>query len=164
MEILSVLPYVGQRAGFYELNVTDGLSISIPDSLRDREAQDAALKQLSPPPAISGDEITAPTGGMFYAREAPDQPPFIAAGQHFETGDPLFIIEVMKMFNKVYAPFSGTIDEILIDADATIMKRGEAVFKVTPDDEIVVESADEILVTIRQETDRFLAENGYQQR
>ena len=164
MEILSVLPYVGQRAGFYELNVTDGLSISIPDSLRDREAQDAALKQLSPPPAISGDEITAPTGGMFYAREAPDQPPFINAGQHFETGDPLFIIEVMKMFNKVYAPFSGTVDKILIDADATIMKRGEAVFKVTPDDEIVVESADEILVTIRQETDRFLAENGYQQR
>ena len=121
------------------------------------------MKQLSPPPAITGDQVTAPTGGMFYAREAPDQPPFVSAGQHFEAGDPLFIIEVMKMFNKVFAPFSGSVDEILIDADTTIVKRGEAIFKVTPDDEIVVESEEEILIGIRQETDRFLAANGYQQ-
>ena len=67
----------------------------------------------------------------------------------------------MKMFNKVYAPFSGTVDEILIDTDATIVKRGEAVFKVTPDDEIVTASADEIQAAIRRETDQFLAENGY---
>ena len=163
LDILSVLPYVGQRARFYELNVTDDLNITIPDILKDQATQDAALKQLSPPPAITGDQVTAPTGGMFYAREAPDQPPFVSAGQHFEAGDPLFIIEVMKMFNKVYAPFSGTVDEILIDADTTIVKRGEAIFKVTPDDEIVVESEEEILIGIRQETDRFLAANGYQQ-
>ena len=65
------------------------------------------------------------------------------------------------MFNKVYAPFSGTINEILIDTDATIVKRGEAVFLVTPDEEIFVESDEENRSKIRQETDRFLAENGY---
>ena len=161
MDVLSILPYVGQRAGFFDLCVNEDLSISIPEALRDRDAQDAAFRQLSPPPAISGDQITAPTGGMFYAREAPDQPPFINAGDHFDAGDPLFIVEVMKMFNKVYAPFSGTVDEILIDTDATIVKRGEAVFKVTPDDEIVTASADEIQAAIRRETDKFLAENGY---
>lgn len=161
LDILSILPYTGMRAGFYDLKVNDDLSIDIPGSLRDRDAQDAAVKALSPPPAISGNEITAPTGGMYYASEAPDQPPFIEPGQHFEAGDPLFIIEVMKMFNKVYAPFAGTLDEILIDTDATIVKKGEAVFNVTPDEEIVVESDAEIRAAIRTETDQFLAFNGY---
>ena len=98
---------------------------------------------------------------MFYAREAPDQSPFVNIGDHFETGDPLFIIEVMKMFNKVYAPFSGTVEEALIDTDATIVKRGEGIFNVTPDEEIVTESVEEINYAIREETDRFLVENGY---
>ena len=128
----------------------------------DRAAQEAAFKQLSPPPTISGDEITAPTGGMFYAREAPDQPAFVEVGQHFDAGEPLFIIEVMKMFNKVYAPFAGTIDEVLIQEDATIVKKGEAVFKVTPDEEIVVESEAEIRAAIKAQTDQFLSFTGYQ--
>ena len=63
----------------------------------------------------------------------------------------------------LFRSFSGTVDEILIDTDATIVKRGEAVFKVTPDDEIVTASADEIQAAIRRETDQFLAENGYGQ-
>jgi len=161
MEVLSILPWVGQRSGFFELKVSDDLSITIPASLRDRVAQDAAFKELSPPPAISGNEITAPTGGMFYAREAPDRPAFIEAGQHFEAGDPLFIIEVMKMFNKVFAPFAGTVEEVLIDTDATIVKKGEAVFKVTPDEEIVIDSEEEKRAAVRAETDRFLSFTGY---
>jgi len=116
---------------------------------------------LSPPPAISGNEITAPTGGMYYAREAPDRPAFIEAGQHFEIGDPLFIIEVMKMFNKVHAPFAGTIEEILLDTEATIIKKGQAIFKVTPDEEIVTESLDEKTAAIRGQTDDFLSYTGF---
>ncbi len=66
------------------------------------------------------------------------------------------------MFNKVYAPFAGTIDGILIQEDATIVKKGEAVFKVTPDEEIVVESEAEIRAAIKAQTDQFLSFTGYQ--
>jgi len=161
LEILSILPYIGMKSGFFDLKVNKDLSVQIPDSLRDRQAQEAAFKVLSPPPAISGNEITAPTGGMYYNREAPDRPVFIEAGQHFEAGEPLFIIEVMKMFNKVHAPFAGTLDEILIDADASIIKKGQVVFKVTPDDEIVVESGEGKQAAIRAETDQFLSFTGF---
>ncbi len=42
------------------------------------------------------------------------------------------------MFNKVPAPFSGTIDEILIEGgDGTIVSKGQALFKVTPDEKFV---------------------------
>lgn len=161
LEILSILPYIGRKTGFFGLKVTADLGVTIPDSLRDRDAQEAAFKVLSPPPPISGNEITAPTGGMYYAREAPDRPAFIEVGQHFEVGDPLFITEVMKMFNKVHAPFAGTVDEILLDTDATIIKKGQAIFKVTPDEEIVIESLEEKNAAIRVQTDDFLSYTGF---
>jgi len=50
------------------------------------------------------------------------------------------VIEVMKMFNKVGAPFSGTVDEILVEnADGTVVHKGQPLFKVTPDERVVVE-------------------------
>ena len=53
-------------------------------------------------------------------------------------GQPLYIIEVMKMFNKIYAPFSGTIDKILIEGgDGTIVSKGQPLFKITPDEKFV---------------------------
>ncbi|MEO2184245.1 MAG: biotin/lipoyl-containing protein, partial [bacterium] len=143
------------------LKVSAGLGVIIPQRLQDRDTQEAAFKILSPPPAISGNEITAPTGGMYYAREAPDRPAFIEAGQHFEVGDPLFITEVMKMFNKVHAPFAGTVDEVLLDTDALIIKKGQPIFKVTPDEEIVIESLEEKSAAIRRQTDDFLSYTGF---
>ena len=98
---------------------------------------------------------------MYYAREAPDRPAFIEAGQHFEIGDPLFIIEVMKMFNKVHAPFAGTIDKVLLDIDATIIKKGQSIFEVTPDEEIVLESLEEKSTAVRTQTDDFLSYTGF---
>ena len=57
---------------------------------------------------------------------------------HFEKGQPLYIIEVMKMFNKVNAPFSGTIDKILMErGDGVIVTKGQPLFKVTPDEKFV---------------------------
>ena len=35
----------------------------------------------------------------------PGKPPFVDQGAHFEKGQPLYIIEVMKMFNTVRATF-----------------------------------------------------------
>ena len=90
-------------------------------------------KLLEPPPMESSNELLAQTGGMFYRRESPDHPPFLKAGDHFEKGDPLYIIEVMKMFNKVYASFSGTVEEVLIEQDGVIVSQGQCLFRITPD-------------------------------
>jgi biotin carboxyl carrier protein len=95
-------------------------------------------KVLVPPPSTKADEIVTPGGGMYYAQEAPGMPPFVTAGMHFEKGQPLFILEVMKMFNKIPAPFAGTIDKILIESgDGTIVSKGQPIFKVTPDEKFI---------------------------
>ena len=57
-------------------------------------------KVLVPPPAAKSDEILSASGGMFYPREAPGMDVYVKEGDHFEAGDVLYIVEVMKMFNK----------------------------------------------------------------
>ncbi|RQW77867.1 MAG: acetyl-CoA carboxylase biotin carboxyl carrier protein subunit, partial [Geobacter sp.] len=72
-------------------------------------------------------------------------------------GQPLYIIEVMKMFNKINAPFSGTIDKILIQGgDGTIVQKGQPLFKVTPDEVFVEVNPEEIEREKRARTSEYL--------
>jgi hypothetical protein len=63
----------------------------------------------------------------------------------------------MKMFNKVKATFSGTIDKVLVETDGAIIKKGEPLFKVTPDEKIVLESDEEIAARKQKATVNFLS-------
>ncbi len=137
-ELLGLLCMIAEKTDFYGLKVEDDLEVIIPDYLHDPELQAAMKKVLVPPPATKADEVVTPGGGMYYGQEAPGMPPFVTEGMHFEKGQPLFILEVMKMFNKVPAPFSGTIDKIIIEGgDGTIVQKGQPLFKVTPDEKFV---------------------------
>lgn len=137
-ELLGLLYLVGDRTNFFDFKVEENLDVTIPEYLHDSELQAQMKKVLVPPPATKADEIVTPGGGMYYAQEAPGMPPFIKEGEHFDKGQPLFILEVMKMFNKIPAPFSGTVDKILIDGgDGVIISKGQPIFKVTPDEKFV---------------------------
>ena len=155
-EVLSVLPYIALETGYFDLSVNDDLTINIPEALTDSELQDAMAKVLVPPPVAKSDEILAASGGMLYPREAPGMDPFVETGSHFNEGDPLYIVEVMKMFNKVYAPFSGTIDQVLVEGDGVIIKKGQPLFKITPDEVVVVETPEEIKLRRQKSTAAFL--------
>ncbi|MEM8659619.1 MAG: biotin/lipoyl-containing protein [Pseudomonadota bacterium] len=155
-DILAILPSIAEATGFYDLQVNADLTITIPERLNDPELQTAMAKVLVPPPVAKSDEILAESGGMFYSRETPDHDVYMKEGDHFEAGDPLFIIEVMKMFNKFYAPFAGTIDKVLVDTDGMIISKGQPIFKITPDERPVIESPEEIAVRKREATDQFL--------
>jgi acetyl/propionyl-CoA carboxylase alpha subunit len=155
-EILSLLPFIGINTNFFDLNVNEDLTVHIPGSLLDETLQVQMAKVLVPPLVAKSDEILAPTGGMFYSCEAPGIPAFVEQGSHFEAGQPLYIIEVMKMFNKVKAPFSGTVDKILVEDDGAIISKGQVLFKITPDEKAVVESPDVVNARIEQQTAEFL--------
>jgi biotin carboxyl carrier protein len=156
LELYGLLPLIGHKAGFYDLRVNDDLTITIPERLFDREHQAKMKKVLVPPPINKSDEIVAVSGGMYYAQEAPGMPHFVEEGQHFELGDPLYIVEVMKMFNKVYAPFAGTVDKILVESNGTIVSKGQPLFKVTPDERFVEEDPAEAKARIESNTEKYL--------
>jgi acetyl/propionyl-CoA carboxylase alpha subunit len=158
LEPLGMLFLVGERVGFWELRVEDNLEIAIPERLLDPVLQARMRKVLVPPPATKADEIAAVSGGMYYSRENPDMPPFVHEGMHFDKGQSLYIIEVMKMFTKVVAPFSGTIDRILMTGeDGTVVQKGQGLFKITPDELAVDVDEAEVERLRRTRTAEYLA-------
>jgi acetyl/propionyl-CoA carboxylase alpha subunit len=156
MDIIAVLPLLAEESGYYDLSVNPDLTINIPKRLSDGDLQQRMAKILVPPPVASSDEILAVSGGMFYPRETPETACYVEEGRHFEKGDPLYIVEVMKMFNKVYAPFAGTIDKVLVSEDGLIISKGQPLFKITPDEVVVLESAQDIRARRRQATEQLI--------
>ena len=157
LTLLALLPIIGERTGFDELRLNDDLTIHIPERLLSADLQARMKKVLVPPPVTRSDEIVAVSGGMFYAKEAPDRPKFVEVGSHFEIGEPLYIIEVMKMFNRVRAQFAGTIEKVLVEgADGTIVKKGQPLFKVRPDERVEPEDPAEVAARRRTHTATYL--------
>jgi biotin carboxyl carrier protein len=145
MEILKLIPAIGDKSAFHKLDINSKLDAVVPEEFTDPAKVKEFIKSLNPPPKAKSDEIVAPMGGMFYSREAPTLPILIEEGSHFEAGQPLFIIEVMKMFNKISAPFSGTIvKNQMDDSDGKIVSKGQTIFKVQPDEVVKEESVQEI--------------------
>ncbi|AUM12257.1 ATP-binding protein [Ketobacter alkanivorans] len=157
MEVVSALPKLASEAGFYDLKVNEDLTVFIPESLHNEELQARMMKVLVPPPATKADEIVAVSGGMFYGREVPGAPTFVEVGDHVEAGQPIYIIEVMKMFNKVVAPFACTIDKVLLEnVDGAIVKQGQPLFKVTPDEKMVEVDPAEVKARRRARTEALM--------
>jgi len=157
-ELFGLLFMIAEKTDFYAFKVEEDLEVTIPDYLNDPDLQAAMKKILVPPPSTKADEIVTPGGGMYYAQEAPGMPMFVKEGEHFEKGQPLFILEVMKMFNKVPAPFSGTVDKILIEGgDGVIVQKGQPIFKVTPDEKFVEIDPKQIEQERRAATSEYLS-------
>jgi acetyl-CoA carboxylase biotin carboxyl carrier protein len=67
-------------------------------------------------PALpDGHVVTSPMVGTFYASPSPDASPFVRVGQVVKLGDPLCIIEAMKIMNPIEADRAGTIVSIMAD-------------------------------------------------
>jgi biotin carboxyl carrier protein len=56
--------------------------------------------------------IEAPVMGVFYRAPAPGEPSFIEVGDIIEVGQPIGMIEAMKVFSEVLAEAAGTVLEI----------------------------------------------------
>ncbi|MBP6457601.1 acetyl-CoA carboxylase biotin carboxyl carrier protein [Achromobacter sp. Marseille-Q0513] len=75
----------------------------------------AAAPAAPAPAAIQGHVVKAPMVGTFYRSPNPGAAPFIDVGQSVKEGDPLCIIEAMKLLNEIEADKSGVIKEILVE-------------------------------------------------
>lgn len=66
--------------------------------------------------ASEGNTITikSPMIGTFYVSSSPENPPFVTPGQTIKAGDPVCIIEAMKLFNEIESEHSGTVEKVLV--------------------------------------------------
>lgn len=64
---------------------------------------------------ISGDKILSPMVGTYYASPSPDSPVFVKEGDIIKKGQPLAILEAMKIMNELEAEFDCKILKILVE-------------------------------------------------
>jgi acetyl-CoA carboxylase biotin carboxyl carrier protein len=59
-------------------------------------------------------EQCAALGGVVFLQAAPGAAPFVQPGQPVKAGQPLCVIEAMKIFNEVHAERAGVVEAILV--------------------------------------------------
>ncbi|MFA5489014.1 MAG: acetyl-CoA carboxylase biotin carboxyl carrier protein [Candidimonas sp.] len=75
----------------------------------------AAPAAPAAPPEPVGHTVKAPMVGTFYRSPNPGASPFVEVGQAVKEGEPLCIIEAMKLLNEIEADKAGVIKEILVE-------------------------------------------------
>ncbi|MFM7086786.1 MAG: acetyl-CoA carboxylase biotin carboxyl carrier protein [Cyanobium sp.] len=88
-----------------------------------------------PPPAAAArsdlQAITAPMVGTFYRSPAPGEPPFVEVGTRVTPGQPVCILEAMKLMNELESEVSGEVVEILVE-NGTPVEFGQVLMRVKP--------------------------------
>ena len=86
-----------------------------------------------PPPAAAsrGDllEVTAPMVATFYRAAAPGEAPFVDVGGRINVGQPICILEAMKLMNELEAEVGGEVVEILVE-NGTPVEFGQVLMRV----------------------------------
>jgi acetyl-CoA carboxylase biotin carboxyl carrier protein len=72
-----------------------------------------AAQALAPKPS-SDDIVKAPLVGIFYSAPGPGEPPFVRTSQKVKKGDPIGIIEAMKVMNEIVATKDGLVKTIFV--------------------------------------------------
>lgn len=75
--------------------------------------------------------VRADTDGTVYLRPDPTAALFAPEGHHVGARDTLALVEVMKTFTPVRAPFSGTVVRVLVD-DTTSIAANQILFWLVP--------------------------------
>lgn len=73
--------------------------------------------------------IKSPIVGTFYRAPSPDAPVYCEVGKSIKKGQPICILEAMKMMNTLEAEFDCVIEEILV-ANGELVEFNQPIFKV----------------------------------
>lgn len=153
-EIQELINFLSE-SGLEEVNIeTDDFKVSIKRSVEQHviasaapqvapiSAAPAPAPQAAPAPAADGGgsatasdsnlvEIKSPMIGTFYRSANPESPAFVEIGSSVNAGDPVCIIEAMKLFNEIESEVSGKIVKVLVD-NAQPVEYDQPLFLVDP--------------------------------
>lgn len=80
-------------------------------------------------PEIKGHIVKSPMVGTFYRAPSPGAKPFVEVGQPVKEGDPICIVEAMKILNEIEADKSGVITQILAE-NGQAVEYGQPLFVI----------------------------------
>ncbi|MBI3699793.1 MAG: acetyl-CoA carboxylase biotin carboxyl carrier protein [Afipia sp.] len=90
------------------------------------------LRAGAPVAAAPGQmEVNAPMVGTFYRAPSPDAAPFVEIGSTVAKGQPLCVIEVMKLFTTINSEAAGRVVQIGAN-NGELVEYGQMIFVVEP--------------------------------
>jgi acetyl-CoA carboxylase biotin carboxyl carrier protein len=75
----------------------------------------ASAPAASPPPEPEGHTVKAPMVGTFYRAGSPGDKSFVEVGDTVAVGEPLCIIEAMKLMNEIESDYAGVVKAIMVE-------------------------------------------------
>ena len=124
LEAVSRLVALLRESGVGEIQVRQGeLEISVkamPEAPGPRPASEAEAPSMEPPvEAVSPEAdgfhaVRSPLVGTFYRAPAPGEEPYVEVGDTVKAGQPLCIVEAMKLMNEVATSEGGRVVEIAV--------------------------------------------------
>jgi len=132
---LKTLIELVESSGIAELEISEGeervrITRSLPPGTPSATAQGAQMiapaaaalassqatsGALAPQAESEGHVVKSPMVGTFYRSASPGAKPFVEIGDEVQVGDPLCIIEAMKLMNEIEADRAGAVKAILIE-------------------------------------------------
>jgi acetyl-CoA carboxylase biotin carboxyl carrier protein len=121
-----------EESGIAELEVTEGeekvrivkigrpaveTSVAIPAAPAAMTAPAAPPPPLVPaaPAEPEGHVVRSPMVGTFYRSASPSAKPFVEVGDTVKKGQPICIIEAMKLMNEIESDADGVVKAVLVD-------------------------------------------------
>lgn len=122
-----MIPFSTAPAAFTQMPAPASAPFSAPSVAPTTEAA------TSSEPALKGNqvEIKTPIVGTFYESPAPGAEAFVKEGDTVKKGQPLCIVEAMKIMNEIEAEFDCKIIR-KVGQNAKPVEYGEAIFVVEP--------------------------------
>ncbi len=65
-------------------------------------------------------KLVSPMVGTFYSQPSPDKPAFVKVGDKIKKGQPICIIEAMKLMNEIESEHDGEIVKVLVDNEEMV--------------------------------------------
>lgn len=144
LEYIQSLVGLLEESGIGEISVWGGgagvrLSADMPSFVTPaslKEGGDSIGRVASNSERVGGgregtEEVPSPLVGTFYTAPSPEDAPFASPGDTVATGQPLCIVEAMKLMNEVPAPIDGEVTEVLVENGQGV-EYGQALFLIRP--------------------------------
>jgi acetyl-CoA carboxylase biotin carboxyl carrier protein len=113
--------------------VLERAAVSAPSKQAATPKSAAPAQSVQPAKAESSGklEVAAPMVGTFYRAPSPDAPVFVEVGSVVRVGQPLCVIEVMKLFTTINSEFEGRIVQIGAE-NGELVEYGRTLFVIEP--------------------------------
>ncbi|HZK56248.1 MAG TPA: acetyl-CoA carboxylase biotin carboxyl carrier protein [Desulfosporosinus sp.] len=92
-----------------------GLEPAVAQTTAPAAGIEASAKAAEPVVAENTETITSPMVGTFYSSQSPEMPAYVTVGQPVKVGQPVCIVEAMKLMNEIEAEIEGTVLQILVE-------------------------------------------------